>query len=437
MMKAILRIYSEAYRGFPREVWMLCAVLFVNRTGSMVLAFLTLYLTKALGYSLGAASQVLAVYGCGYLAGGLVGGWLCDRLGALRILFLSLALSGLGFFVLERLRSLPAIMVTTFLVAVAAESFHPANLSALAAFSTPGRLNRVVALNRVAVNLAVALAPAIGGWLVMRDYALIFWVEGSAGLAAAALLAFLFRSHAAKAQPASEPAPSGFDVHPLRDGAFLAFLGLNFLSMLISMQALGTYPLYLTQVYGMAESRFGLLMTLNGLLILLFEMVITHCTETFRPLTMVGAGTFLLGLGFAILPLGSTMLLAAVSVAVWTTGEMLGTPAAGGWVASRAGTHRGKYMGLYTMTWGLGWTVGPLAGAYLYQTAGPEGLWLAAGMLGGLAWAGFELLRRWDRRSGTERSIPIEELPRDVARASAPILEDVEARRRQGASGEA
>jgi len=61
MMKAILRIYSEAYRGFPREVWMLCAVLFVNRTGSMVLAFLTLYLTKALGYSLGTASQVLAV----------------------------------------------------------------------------------------------------------------------------------------------------------------------------------------------------------------------------------------------------------------------------------------------------------------------------------------------------------------------------------------
>src|SRR6185295_18944524 len=73
MMKAILRVYGEAYRGFPREVWMLCAVHFVNRTGSMVLAFLTLYLTKALGYSLGAASQVLAVYGCGYLAGGLVG----------------------------------------------------------------------------------------------------------------------------------------------------------------------------------------------------------------------------------------------------------------------------------------------------------------------------------------------------------------------------
>ncbi len=106
-------------------------------------------------------------------------------------------------------------------------------------------------------------------------------------------------------------------------------------------------------------------------------------------------------------------------------------------MASRAGTHQGKYMGLYSMTWGLGWTVAPLAGAFLYQVAGPDSLWLVLGLLGGLAWAGFELLRRWDRRSGTERSIPIEELPRDVARASAPILEDVEARRRQGASGEA
>lgn len=399
-------MYSESYQGFPREVWMLCAVLFVNRTGSMVLTFFTLYLTQALGYSLGIAGQVLAIYGFGYLAGALMGGWLCDRLGVLRILFLSLASSGLGYFVLERLRSLPAIMVATFLVAVAAESFNPANLSALAAFSPPSLLNRVVALNRVAINLAVAMAPAIGGWLVMRDYALIFWVEGTACLAAAVLFAVLFRSHAAKTQPLREPAPSGLDVHPLRDGSFLAFLGLILLTMLISIQAWSTFPVYLNRVYGMAESRFGLLMTLNGLLILLFEMVITHSTEKLRPLTMAGAGTFLIGLGLAILPLGSSMLLAAVSVVVWTTGEMLGTPAEGGWVASRAGTHRGKYMGLYTMTWGLGWVLAPLAGAYVYQTLGPDRLWLAAGMLGGLVWIGFELLHRRERRTRTSSQRP-------------------------------
>lgn len=386
---------------------MLSAVYFVSRSGKMVQTFLILYLTEALGYGLGAAGQVLAVYGCGYIVGTPVGGWLGDRIGLLRTQFLSLALSGLGVLVLEHLRTLPAIMATTFFIAVAAEAFVPAHLSALAVFSPPQLQVRAVALNRMALSLGMATGASVGGWLAMRDYALLFRVEGAACLAAAALLGLLFRSRAAKVRPASEPGPSGVQVNPLRDGAFLAFLGLSFLTMLIFLQAWSTYPIYLTQVYGMAKSHYGLLMTLNGLLMLLFEMVITHSTARFQPLAIMGVGTFLLGLGFAILPLGSTWMVAVASVFIWTTGDMLASPAAGGWVARRAGTlHRGKYMGLYTMTWGLGWIVAPAAGAFLYQASGPESLWLAAGMLGGLLWAGFELLRGHESRTRTLRQQP-------------------------------
>lgn len=400
-MKAILRMYSEAYRGLPREVWMLSTVFLVSRCGAMVLTFLSLYLTKVLGYRLGDAGQVLAVYGFGHLVGAYVGGWICDRLGSIRTQFLSLVISGLGFLVLMNLRTLPAIMVTTFFVAVADTAFSPAHFSALAAFSPSWLRARAVALNRMALSVGLAVGASLGGWLAMRDYALIFWGEGIAALAAATLLVILFRNHAAMAPPASsEPAPSGVDVHPLRDGAFLAFLGLTFLTMLIILQAWSTYPVYLSQVYGLAESHYGLLMTLNGLLTLVFEMVITHhYTARFRPLTMIGAGAFLLGIGFAILPLGSTMPFAVASIVIWTTGDMLGSPTAGGWVANRAGTlHRGKYMGLFTMTSGLGWIAAPAAGSFLYQASGPESLWLALGILGGLVWGGFELLHCRQRR---------------------------------------
>lgn len=370
----------------------------------MVQTFLTLYLTEVLGYGLGAAGQVLAVYGSGYLVGTFLGGWLCDRIGPLRIQCLSLALSGLGFLVLEHLRDLPAILATTFFIAVAEEAFSPANLSALAAFSPPHLQARAVALNRMALSLGMATGVALGGWLAMRDYALLFRVEGATSLAAAALLGLLFWR-----QAAGGPVPSGgsggeanVEANPLRDGSFLAFLGLTFLTMLILVQAWSTYPVYLTQVYGMTKSHYGLLMGLNGLLMLLFEVVITHSTARFQPLAVMGAGALLLGLGFAILPLGSTWTAAVASVFIWTTGDMLGTPAAGGWVARRASSlHRGKYMGLYTMTWGLGWIVAPAAGAFLYRAPGPESLWLASGILGALLWAGFELLRRRESRTRT------------------------------------
>ena len=79
-MRAIARAYSDAFRGLPPVVWHLSLVMLVNRSGSMVLAFLSLYLTFERGFELTFAGWVLAVYGAGHIAGALLGGWLCDRL---------------------------------------------------------------------------------------------------------------------------------------------------------------------------------------------------------------------------------------------------------------------------------------------------------------------------------------------------------------------
>ncbi len=146
-------------------------------------------------------------------------------------------------------------------------------------------------------------------------------------------------------------------------------------------------------LYGFSESQFGLLMTLNALLILAFEMVLTHRAETFRPFSVIGAGTFLFGFGMAVLATGRGWGLAIISVLIWTLGEMLVAPAAGGWVANRAAVkYRGQYMGIYTMAWGVGFIVGPAAGAWIYQAWGPTTLWIATGLLGGVVWIGLEAL---------------------------------------------
>ncbi len=394
-MKIILNIYLDAFRGLPRDVWLLSAVLLVNRAGTMVLTFMTLYLTQELGWSLTLAGQILSIYGVGHLSGALIGGWMCDRVGALRIQFLSLLLSGIGFLVLEHLRSVSSVMIATLLVATAAEAFRPANGAALAAFSPPHLRTRAVALNRVALNLGFSLGPAIGGWLAMKDYGLLFRFDGATCIVAAFLLAALFyRRQPVVSNDTMDDAATP-PVHPLHDRVFLAFLALVVLFTLCFFQGWSTYPVFLNEVYGLSESEFGLLMTLNALLILAFEMVLTHRAETFRPFSVIGAGTFLFGLGMAILVTGRGWGLAIVSVLIWTLGEMLVAPAAGGWVANRAAAkYRGQSMGLYTMAWGVGFIIGPAAGAWIYQAWGPTTLWLATGLLGGVVWLGFELLQK-------------------------------------------
>ena len=94
MIRKVLTTYKNAYAGLPRNAWLLSLVQFINRSGSMVLFFLTLYLTRKLGFTLPQAGQAVSIFGLGALAGAYLGGRLCDRLGANRVQQLSLLLSG-------------------------------------------------------------------------------------------------------------------------------------------------------------------------------------------------------------------------------------------------------------------------------------------------------------------------------------------------------
>ena len=122
--KKLFHLYRDAFSGLPRDIWYLSLVLMINRSGTMVLTFLPLYLTRHLAFDLIFAGQVLSAYGLGHLAGAFVGGWTVDRLGAIRVQTLALALSGLGFFAYEGTLSRGGILTLTFLVATAAESFR-------------------------------------------------------------------------------------------------------------------------------------------------------------------------------------------------------------------------------------------------------------------------------------------------------------------------
>lgn len=265
MLRAIARTYREAFSGLPRPVWLLAVATVVNRSGTMVLPFLVLFLTQERGFSTTEAGRLLALYGLGAMAGSWLGGGLCDRLDSKRVMEWTLALTGVGFLLVGMVESRIWTAILILAVSIVGEAFRPASAAALAAASGPDHRTKSFALHRLAINIGMTLGPALGGFLALYDYFWLFVVDGATCLAAAALLRLFFPA----VQVAPETAPVAAIVagggSPWRDGPFLAMMVLIFLMASVTFQEISTFSLSLRRDFGFTEDRIGLAFSVNTL----------------------------------------------------------------------------------------------------------------------------------------------------------------------------
>lgn len=394
MFRSIATAYREAFSGLSRPVWLLSIATLINRSGTMVLPFLALYLTEERGFTPAQAGQTLALYGLGAVVASYFGGWLCDRIDPLAVMKWSLALTGLSFLVLGHLESRLAISAMMIVWSFVGEIFRPANMAALAAASDAGERARSFALMRLAVNLGMTLGPTVGGFLALRDYGWLFVADGLTCLLAAGLLLIAFPGRRLQAVPRTAGVVArAASVSPWRDPQALGVFGLMFLLNLVTFQLASTFSLSLRDLQGFSEARIGLALATNTILIVLFEMVLVHSLSSRDPLKVSGVGAFLFCAGLGLLPFGSGFAYVVFTIAVWTVGEMLVFPIVSSAVADRAPEEsRGAYMGMLNLSFASAFVVAPLIGTWIYENLGPEVLWYACGALGFLLWAGFHVM---------------------------------------------
>lgn len=398
MFKGTLSLYRRAYSGLPKEAWFLFAVNLVNASGTMVIFFLSLYLTRRLGFTPARAGQALSLYGLGSLAGAYAGGWFSDRIGSTSVQKLSLALSGCFLLVLGQMRTPWGILSFLFFFSVAAGALYPANTASMSRVCPPDLQVKGFALNRLANNLGATIGPAVGGLLALRDYRLIFWADGLTCIVAAGLFVLIWKKpernlRGIEIQDGSRPS-SGIPT-PWRDRPFLMLMLLAAVWGAVFVQIFTTFPLYMRSVYGLAEDQIGRLLAVNTVLIVTLEMALLEKIRAQSQTRMINLSFVLLGVGFGLMPLGRGFLYAAFTVAVWTFGEILSMPLLTAVVASRSGPGtRGRYMGLFSFAFSLAFIVGPAAGAAVYGRLGGNVLWLGCAAIAGLLAASFPVLRR-------------------------------------------
>jgi len=396
----MLALYRDAYSGLSKNTWLLSLVMLVNRAGTMVIPFMTIYLTQpSMGFSIAQAGFAIGFAGLGSICGGFFGGRLTDRFGFHRVQLVTLTGGGFLFLLLGQMRSYPLICGCVFLLNVVNDSFRPANSTAIAAYSKEENRTRSYSLNRLAINLGWAIGGAIGGILASINYHLLFWVDGCTNLFAAFLISrFLGR---ASALPHTERKPTDANEGPYRDRIYLWFIGCTILFASSFFQLFSNLSLYYKRILHMPEYMIGLLMTLNGLIIAFFEMILVFRLEGRREnLHYIFYGASFVGLSYIllnILPLSLAM--AFLCMILTTIGEILAMPFMNSfWVSRTTAATRGQYAGLYTIAWSTAQVVGPAGGAEIADHAGFRPLWWVVGGVCFLSAIGFRRLRQINAR---------------------------------------
>ncbi len=396
MLARTISLYQNAYSGLSRSTWLLSLVMLVNRSGTMVLPFMTIYLTQpSVGYSIGQAGIVMGIFGFGAVCGGFIGGRLTDRFGFQRIQWVTLAGGGLLFMVLGQMKSYPLICVCTFLLSLVNEAFRPANSTAIAHYSKEENRTRSFSLNRLAVNLGWAVGGAIGGILASINYHLLFWVDGCTNLAAVMFLRWFLPleeeiTPVHKAAAGKKPALS-----PYRDTIYLRFIAYVIVFGTGFFQLFSTLPVYYKKALHMPEYMIGLVMTLNGLVITVFEMVLVFKLEGKRTnLFYIFYGVCLVGLSYVLLNILPVSLYTAFFCMILTTlGEICSMPFMNSfWIARTTVMNRGQYAGLNTIAWSVAQVIGPICGSQIAEHAGFSVLWWLVGAVCVLAAIGFRYL---------------------------------------------
>jgi MFS family permease len=356
----------------------------------MVLPFLTLYLTLDRKLSPGTAGLALTIYGISAIVIAPLAGRFSDRFGGLRIMKLSLILSGLILFVFPFMGSVIGIYVVCGLWAIASEAFRPPSMAIIGDLAGPERRKSAFALSRLAINLGMSIGPVIGGFLAMRSYQLLFYVDGSTSLLAGLLLAVLpwrslHRDNRALMQAAQrDVAIEGSENKEtlrysdvLKDRRFTYFLLAMLPIELVFFQTLAAMPLFLVRELQMTEAGVGLLFAINTVIIILVEVPLNTAMADWPHRHALALGALLIGIGFGALILIDGVIGAALTVVVWTFGEMIFLPASAAFVSDIAPRQQaGAYMGLYTMGFSVALAIGPWLGMEILETLGSSAVWV-------------------------------------------------------------
>jgi MFS family permease len=401
----------STYHEYPRNFWVLVGASFVDTIGrTAMIPFFALYVTQRFNVGMTEAGILFAIFSIAGFFGNMIGGALADRLGRKSIILFGLVVSALSSLAMGLVNSLAAFYVLAAVVGVLSDVAGPAHGAMVADMLPEAKRAEGFGVLRVGANLAWVVGPSLGGLLAAHSYLWIFIADSVASTITAVIVYRLIPEtrppvHETAERESMAQTFRGYST-PLTDRPFVAFLVVAALMNLVYLQMYSTLSVFLRDEHGVSPREFGLLLSLNAATVVLFQFWLTRRLRPYRPMALMAVGAALYMVGFSLYGFVSTLWLFAAAMLVITFGEMIVIPTAQALVSRLAPEDkRGRYMAVFSLSWGVSSTIGPWGAGIILDNYNPYWVWYLCGILAAVSVGGFLVLdARTRQRLASERA---------------------------------
>ena len=389
---------KHTYNEFPRNFWILVGAAFIDRLGGgLIFPFFAIYITQKFDVGMTQVGQIFALFSITGLIGGMLGGAMADKFGRKKMMIFGLVFSATTSILMGLVNELAWFWVVCGTVGLLADTGFPAHHAMVADLLPEEKRAEGFGIMRVVANLAITIGPLIGGLIATRSFLPLFILDAITSSIMAIIVLVKLPETKPEASPEAEKQSLWQTVKGygtvLKDGLYLAFIGAQMLMVIVYIQMNVTLPVYMNDHMGMAPTSYGMLLSMNAGMVVLFQFFVTRKVNKYRPMMVMAVGTLLYAIGFAMFGFISAFGFFILAMVIITIGEMMVSPVSQALVAEFAPEDmRGRYIAMNDFCWIIPHAIGPLGAGIIMDNYNPVSLWKIAGVIGVVAVFSFLLL---------------------------------------------
>jgi len=403
----LFRKLRRIHESYPSQFWLLFFGMLISTAGaSMIWPFLMIYVSERLDLPMTSVASLMTLNAAAGLLASFIVGPITDRVGRKITMIIGLAATGILYLAMIPADRLIAFAILMTLRGIFNPLYRIGSDAMVADLIPEHKRPDAYALTRLSKNIGVALGPAVGGFVATTSYVIAFWAAAIGLVTFSLLLAFYAQETLIKENVSTAHSDSGIRGYGIifRDQSFMIFIFAFTLVQIGSTIVWVLMGVYAKQNFNILENQYGLIPMTNALMVVILQVSVTKFSKCYQPLLMMALGAFLYASGVTSIAFAMGFWGFWYSMGIISLGELVLIPTATTFAANLAPQDmRGRYMSIFSLSWGVAAGIGPMVGGYLNDNISPRAIWYGGGLIGLIGAIWFLLQSKYNKTPESQK----------------------------------